>query len=375
MLRLGAVWRLGASSFLAQSAFTIYGATLPLYFAALGFEPWLIGLLIGAAGIAQLFGALAVGPGIDRFGPRVVLLGGAACHVVASLGYAAFTAVPMLSVLRLVQGLGQAAAVPATYAFVPLLARRAGETTAFATLGIAGSLALAVWPPLGLGLLQNSGPPALFLTAAMIAVVAGLVLTSVPAPTASQRPLGLAFRRAWSMPLLVTVLSFAQWGVIQAFVPLAASETGSNPALLFTADAICVLAARIPAGWLADRYGLRRLALIGVATMTLSPSVLLLPLSDTVLIVAGLLNGTGAALTLPPLLAELSRRSDEATRGTSLAFFSVASAVGLIVGASGGGLAYPWLGFHGLLSAGALACAAGVVALLADAPQRSRHEA
>jgi DHA2 family methylenomycin A resistance protein-like MFS transporter len=163
--------------------------------------------------------------------------------------------------------------------------------------------------------------------------------------------------------------------VIQAFVPLAASETGSNPALLFTADAICVLATRIPAGWLADRYGPRRLALIGVATMTLSPSALLLPLSDGVLIVAGLLNGSGAALTLPPMLAELSRRSDEATRGTSLAFFSVASAVGLIVGASGGGLAFPWLGFHGLLTAGALACAAGLVALLADASPRSGREA
>src|SRR5205823_6768707 len=74
----------------------------------------------------------------------------------------------------------------------------------------------------------------------------------------------------------------------------------------------------------------------------------------------------------PLLVAVLSviqwgrRRSDESTRGTGLAYFSVAFAVGMILGASGGGLLYPWLGFHGLLGAGALLCGLGVLALVAD---------
>jgi MFS family permease len=157
-----------------------------------------------------------------------------------------------------------------------------------------------------------------------------------------------------------------QWGVIQAFVPIEASAVGSNPALLFTADAITVLASRVPAGWVADRYGPFKLALVGVIAMALSPVVLLLPLSDPVLIVAGILNGGGAGLTLPPMLAQLSRRSDDATRGTGLAYFSVAFAVGMIVGASGGGLLYPWLGFQGLLVVGAILCGGGVIALVRD---------
>src|SRR2546426_5302504 len=69
--------RLGVALFFAQSAFNIYGASLPLYFAGLGFDPTLIGLLIGATGVAELLGALAVGPGIDRFGARTLLLAGA----------------------------------------------------------------------------------------------------------------------------------------------------------------------------------------------------------------------------------------------------------------------------------------------------------
>ena len=358
--------RLGFGLFFAQSAFNVYGASLPLYFAGLGFDPTVIGLLIGVSGVAELIGALAVGPSIDRFGARALLVAGTGCYLLASLGFMAFTAIPALVILRLLQGFGLAAVVPGTYSFVPHLVKARAQTMAFASLGAASNVAMAICPPLGLSLLQGVGPSSLFLMSAAMAVAAGLIAVGVPAAEPSRRPFGLTFRAAWLMPLLVGVLSVTQWGVIQAFVPVEASAAGSNPALLFTTDAITVLASRIPAGWIADRYGPFRLALVGVVGMSLSPLLLLLPLSDGLLIVAGVLNGGGAGLTLPPMLAQLSRRSDDATRGTALAYFSVAFAVGIIFGASGGGLLYPLLGFHGLLSLGALLCGFGILVLLRD---------
>ena len=156
----------------------------------------------------------------------------------ASLGFAAFTAVPVLVVLRLIQGFGLAAVVPSTYSFVPHLARARAQTVAFASLGAAGNAAAAICPPLGIALLQNAGPQPLFIAAAGLATLAGLSAVTVPAPRPRRRPFGLTFRRAWLMPLLVAVLSVAQWGVIQAFVPIEASASGSNPGLLFTADAM-----------------------------------------------------------------------------------------------------------------------------------------
>jgi MFS family permease len=362
---LGPIARLGVALFFAQTAFNLYGAALPLYLSSLGLDATPIGLLVGVAGIAELVGALAVGPAIDRFGGRALLLVGAACYLIASLGYMLLTAPPALAVLRLVQGFGLAAVIPSAYSFVPHLVRLRGQTLAFASLGAAGSAAMAISPPLGLTLLEQQ-PLALFVTAAGMAALAGLVVLRVPAPTPGRRPFGLTFRRAWLMPLLVAVLSVIQWGVIQAFIPIAARDAGSNPAILFTVDAICVLAARIPAGWIADRYGPLRLAWLGVIGMTFSPCTLLLPLNDGVLLAAGVLNGLGAGLTLPPMLAQISQRSDEATRGSGLAYFSVAFAVGMIVGASGGGLLFPVVGLHGLLGIGAALCAGGLLVLVAD---------
>jgi len=358
--------RLFIAFFFGQAGFNIYWAALPLYFAALGFDPTLIGLLFGSAGVAELIGALAVGPAIDRLGGRTLLLTGLTCYVIGSLGYLALTPGPALLTIRLIQGLGLAAVIPSTYSFVPHLVKASRQTVAFATIGAGGNIAQALFPALGLTLLQRS-PSALFGVAAACSAIAGLIVATIPAPAPGRRPFALTFQRGWLMPLGVGILSITQWGVITAFLPLAATEQNANPALLFTADAIAVLASRVPAGWIADRYGPLRLALVGVVMMALSPLLLLLPLTDGVLIGAGILNGGGAGLTLPPMLSQLSQRSDETRRGTALAFFSVSFAVGMILGSSVGGLLYPWLQFQGLLVVGAILCVGAVIVLLADA--------
>jgi MFS family permease len=370
VLSSAALPRLFVALFFAQSAFALYSASLPVYFDRLGFDPTLIGLLIGSAGVAELVGALGVGPSIDRFGGRVVLLLGLAAYFLSSVGYTLTALLPALFVLRLLQGFGLAAVMPAAYSFVPHLVRPHRETLAFASLGAANSLAGAIFPVVGLLLLDGS-PDLLFLAASGAAVLGVMVVSSVPAAPIGGRALGLTFRAAWLAPLLVTMLALPQWGVINAFMPLEATRVGSNPALLFTADAISVLSVRLPAGWIADRYGPLRLALVGVISMSLSPAVLLLPMSDLVLIVAGMLNGVGAGLSLPPLMAQLSQRSDNANRGTALALYAAAFAIGMIGGSSVGGLLYSGLGYAGLLRAGAVLCSLGVPILLADAFARS----
>ncbi len=357
---------LGVALFFAGSAFHLYTASLPLYFARLGFDPTTIGLLIGATGVAELAAAIAVGPAIDRFGGRLLLLAGLTAYLAASLGYVWLAVVPALAAFRALQGLGIAAVVPSSYSFVPKLVPARRQTVAFASLGAASNVAMAICPPLGLIVLDQYGPPTMFGLAAGAAAISMVVASGVPAARPSRRPFRLTFRRAWLTPLLVNSLLIVQWGVILAFLPLNATEAGTNPGLLFSADAVAVLASRIPAGWAADRYGPLRLALAGITSTVMAVALLLLPLSDGLLIVSGALNGLGGGLVLPPMLAQLSYRSDDSTRGTGLAYFNVAFAIAMVVGSSVGGLLYPLLGFHGLLAAGAAICASGVLVALRD---------
>jgi MFS family permease len=307
-----ALLTLGVALFFTAAAFHLYAAALPLYFASLGFDPTLIGLLVGAAtGLTEFVAVLLVGPAIDRFGGRLLLVLGAGCYLAASLGYLWLTAIPALAALRMLQGLGIAAVMPASYSFVPGLVQPRRETVTFASLGAAANVAMAVCPPIGLALMDGYGPRALFATAAAVSLLGMATASRMPAPRPSRRPFSLTFRRAWLPPLLIGILTVIQWGAIATFLPLVAQPLGSNPGLLFTADAVAILMSRIPAGWLADRYGPLRLVLLGLAVTIVSDVLLLLPPTDGILVASGALNGLGGGLILPPMLAQLSRRSDE----------------------------------------------------------------
>jgi MFS family permease len=362
-----ALLTLGVALFFTAAAFHLYAAALPLYFASLGFDPTLIGLLVGAAtGLTEFVAVLLVGPAIDRFGGRLLLVLGAGCYLAASLGYLWLTAIPALAALRMLQGLGIAAVMPASYSFVPGLVQPRRETVTFASLGAAANVAMAVCPPIGLALMDGYGPRALFATAAAVSLLGMATASRMPAPRPSRRPFRLTFRRAWLPPLLIGILTVIQWGAIATFLPLVAQPLGSNPGLLFTADAVAILVSRIPAGWLADRYGPLRLVLLGLAVTIVSDVLLLLPPTDGILVASGALNGLGGGLILPPMLAQLSRRSDEKTRGSAFAYFSTCFALGFVIGSGVGGLLYPLLGFHGLLIAGAALCGVGMVIALGD---------
>src|SRR6185436_1661753 len=131
---------------------------------------------------------------IDRLGGRTLLLAGLCCYLLASLGFMAYTAVPALIALRMIQGLGIAAVIPSTYSFVPRLVKASRQTLAFASLGAGGNVAQALFPAFGLTLLLIS-PNALFGVAAACTTLGALIVLSVPAPIPSRRPFGLTFRR------------------------------------------------------------------------------------------------------------------------------------------------------------------------------------
>ena len=162
-----------------------------------GATPMLIGLAVGAYGLTQAglqipFGALS-----DRIGRVPVIVVGliifAAGSVVAAMGDSIWTVI----IGRLLQGAG---AISATLAALIADATRAEVRTrsmAFYGIGIGASFIVALI--LGPAIAAKFGVPALFWFAALLAVVAGLLLTRLPdtieSPDAApKRNLRSAFR-------------------------------------------------------------------------------------------------------------------------------------------------------------------------------------
>jgi MFS family permease len=370
---------------LTQVGFHLFIASLPLALLDAGRPDAAIGAVMGVAALTQVAAAFVAGGLIDRFGPRLVLLGGAAAFLLASgllvTGLAAADGpVAALVVARVMQGIGLAACMPAALSLVPGMVPTARLAPALAVVGVAANVSLALSPPISL----------LVLHAASLQVVAAIALAGVAAGAALVWPLGRAdqaarlagprasrtfrpaWRRAWTAPLAVSALFVAHWGVVTGYLPQRAALGGADVGLFFTADAIGVLVARVPAGMLVDRLGSRWLVLAGLAVTVAGLLLLLLPPTTPLLVLAGAGTGIGAALILPPVTFELSRRASDADRGSAFALFAVAFSLGVALGSIGIAPIFDRVGFEAALAAGIGGCVLAAIVTVADPEMRRR---
>src|SRR5204862_6824934 len=88
---------------------------------------------------------------------------------------------------------------------------------------------------------------------------------------------------------------------------------------------------------LGDRFGRRRMFVIGIAAFTASSAAAALAPSTTALVVARALQGAGAALVLPLTLTLLSEAVDESRRGLAPGMWAGAPGLGAAVGPRVGG--------------------------------------
>ena len=412
--------RLAIALFAIQAGFYGFTAALPLALDQAGLPDPEIGLIVGTAAVVQFPAAFLAGALVDRFGGTRMIAAGGAAYLLAALLLAlpgfhpATNLVPVL-VARLFQGVGIATVLPAALSIVPGLVPAVRRGFGLAFVGSAQNLTPVFLPSLSLAVLSASSLAGVAAVMAAI-VAAGLVVAFVRpfrAPPGSDEPgsdehgsngtaaieaaddpgadlpsraergdalpparrrLGFAFRRTWLSPLAIVLLYVAHWGVVTAYLPQRAHAAGADIGLFFVADGIAILALRVPSGWLADRIAPRWLILPGLAITSVAIGLLVLPPTTPILIVAGVLTGSGGGLILSPLLVEISRRSATADQGSAFALFSGALAGALILGSIGGAPIIAVAGFEAavIASIGGLACSAVLTMLDAGLAQPAR---
>jgi len=134
--------------------------------------------------------------------------------------------------------------------------------------------------------------------------------------------------------------------IVNTAIPSMAASLQVTPLSLkaVVTSYILSLAVSIPvSGWMADRYGTRRVFMSAVAIFTLASVLCGLSLNSPMLVAARLLQGLGAAMMMPVGRLTIVRTFPKSELLSAMNFVIVPALIGPLLGPTVGGLIVHWL--------------------------------
>lgn len=350
-------WTAWAATLVFFAGFYALLTPLPRYLTGAGLPDWQVGLVLGAFGVASLLGRPLAGRATDRWGARPVLLAGAAALIVGALGVALTTSVVLLFGLRLLQAGGYVAFTTAGTGLVVALTAPAERGRRLAVFGAAANVAITLTPAAVSALLAVAPLQAGFLTAAGLALVAGLLAWRLPAERiasgAAPGPLWAFPRPLWA-PMAAAGLLGMGFAAFFQFAPILAERRGTVDAgWLYTAYGLGIIASRFGGGGLVDRLGTARVLTITTLLMAAGLAIFAVAAAPALLLLATLLLA-GSGLFHPALIAHHAALLPT-TPGRASAAFYVGFDLGIGLGSWVLGAALQAAGLPGLYAVAALA--------------------
>lgn len=352
--------------------------TLPRYVTGpLGGGNVAVGLVVGAFSASAFFLRPLAGRASDRRGRRALMIAGAALFAASVGGYLVATSIPLLIVVRLLSGAGEAlffvAAVSANMDLAP--PERRGEAMSFASLSL--YIGIGVGPFIGETLIEHAGFAAAWLASVALAVGAVVLSLRLPPMRPEAEDATVRHRLVHPAGLLPGVVLFAAiWGMggFLAFVPLYALDLGMSGAGavlgLFAGLVVLIrsIGARIP-----DRLGAAVTTRVSLALSATGLGLMGAWRTPEGLVVGTVLMGIGVALFTPALFALAVEGVPASERGAVMGTTSAFLDLGFGLGPATLGFVAASVGRGGAFLAGAAVAAAGLALVLATGVGQRRR--
>lgn len=328
-----------------------------------------VGLAVGSFGITAALLRPVAGRLGDRYGRRVLVVGGMVVVATSLIGYLAATSVAAVVGLRLLFGAGEAFAFVGLATAIQDMASddRRGEAANYFSFAVYGGVAAG--PPVGEWLFDGSQYDRVWIVAASLVVLGALLGLFTPAG----RPAGVGTQSGWIHPeailpgLALTGGLFGYAGFV-SFVAVYTDTIGlSGAGWVFTTYAVLIMVARLSAAKVPDRFGALRVSALSLVATGAGLLIVAAWPTPVGLYTGVVVFSCGMSMNFPALLAFTVNRADPNDRAFAVASLSMffdlafalgAVAIGFVVGLSGERAAF---------AVGGLFALAGLVPLRASA--------
>ncbi len=313
--------------------------TIPLYINQLGGNDQLIGIVVGVFTFSALLIRPYAGQALESRGRRFVFLTGLSIFTLATGMFGFVASMFFIFALRIIQGVGWGLSTTAsgTIATDLIPANRRGEGMGY--FGLAGNLALAFGPTLGLALAGFISFEKLFLICGILSVVAFLLATPIRYKKVEQKAVAIKkwdfYEKTALPPSLLMFFITVPFGGIASFLPIYSAQKGiGGLEWYFLLYAVALMLTRLYAGKLYDLKGHQAVFFPG--TILIIGSMLLLAWlpNSLVMYIAAILFGLGFGTVQPALQAWAVRDATDRRKGmanaTFFSFFDLGVGIGAI---------------------------------------------
>jgi MFS family permease len=306
---------------------------LPIYIQDVGGTKQQVGLVMGCFAIGLILSRTWLGQLADRRGRKIIILIGTVVAAIAPLGYLIVQSIPALMSLRAFHGISIAAFTTGYSALVVDLSpiERRGELIGYMSLAI--PIGMAIGPAVGGYIQADFGYTPLFLASASSGLLAWLSASQIEEELKTKTEIHLhnddfelqpnrSFRQllkspSLTVPAVIMLKIGLVFGTLATFLPLYVSESelDTNAGLFYAVAAVASFIARAVVGRASDLFG-RGLFITGsLVCYAISMALLALGTTPAIFLLAAVIEGTGAGILIPMMIALMSDRSHARERG------------------------------------------------------------